>query len=133
MVQEFKPDLILISCGFDGALHDHLGWSNLSAIQYEYMTSQLNKICEKVLVIQEGGYNVEFLGQHASGVATSLINGPKEQERPRVAMEPTACDIELGVRSIKDVDVSGCQEWALKNIEETRNAHQAGWKCLKKE
>jgi acetoin utilization deacetylase AcuC-like enzyme len=39
MVKEFKPDLILISCGFDGALHDHLGWSNLSAIQYEYMTS----------------------------------------------------------------------------------------------
>lgn len=39
MVEEFQPDLILISCGFDGALHDHLGWSNLTAIQYEYMTS----------------------------------------------------------------------------------------------
>jgi hypothetical protein len=54
------------------------------------MTSQLNKICDKLLVIQEGGYNVELLGQHASGVVTSLINGPDEgQERPRVAMEPT--------------------------------------------
>ena len=32
IVKEFNPDLILISCGFDGALHDPIGWSNLSAI-----------------------------------------------------------------------------------------------------
>jgi histone deacetylase 6 len=51
MVQEFKPDLILVSCGFDGAVHDFLGWSNISPMMYAYMTNQLNKICPKVLVI----------------------------------------------------------------------------------
>jgi acetoin utilization deacetylase AcuC-like enzyme len=35
---------------------------------YAYMTNQLNKICPKVLVVQEGGYNIKYLGQHASGV-----------------------------------------------------------------
>ena len=51
MVQEFKPDIILVSCGFDGAVHDFLGWSNISPMMYAYMTNQLNKICPKVLVI----------------------------------------------------------------------------------
>jgi histone deacetylase 6 len=39
IVSEFNPDIILISCGFDGAIHDHLGWSNLSPLMYGYMTN----------------------------------------------------------------------------------------------
>ncbi len=26
IARKFKPDLILISCGFDSAIHDQLGW-----------------------------------------------------------------------------------------------------------
>jgi acetoin utilization deacetylase AcuC-like enzyme len=43
-------------------MHDFLGWSRLSPIFYGYMTNELNKICENILVVQEGGYNVEYLG-----------------------------------------------------------------------
>lgn len=76
MIKEFQPDIIIISCGFDSAMHDFLGWSRLSPIFYGYMTNELNKICENILVVQEGGYNVEYLGQHASGVVQALLNGP---------------------------------------------------------
>ena len=38
MVREFKPDVILVSCGFDGGIHDILGWSTLSPMMYAYMT-----------------------------------------------------------------------------------------------
>ena len=38
IVKQFKPDLILISCGFDSGIHDKLGWSCLSPIMYFYMT-----------------------------------------------------------------------------------------------
>ena len=38
MVHEFNPDIILVSCGFDGAIYDFLGWSNLSPMLYAYMT-----------------------------------------------------------------------------------------------
>ena len=27
MIKEFEPELIIISCGFDSAMHDFLGWS----------------------------------------------------------------------------------------------------------
>lgn len=80
MVREFKPDVILVSCGFDGSVHDIIGWSLLSPMIYAYMTHQLMNICPRILVVQEGGYNVDFLGQHASGVVRALIAGPKECE-----------------------------------------------------
>ena len=51
MVREFNPDIILVSCGFDGAVHDFLGWSNLSPIMYCYMTNCLLRICPNVMVV----------------------------------------------------------------------------------
>ena len=51
MVLEFQPDIILISCGFDGAVHDPLGWSKLSSLMYAYMTGKLIKACPSVLVV----------------------------------------------------------------------------------
>ena len=76
IVEEFAPEIVIISCGFDGGIHDYLGWSQLSPLLYGYMTHKLNQICEKVLVVQEGGYNIDFLGMHASGVVNALIYGP---------------------------------------------------------
>lgn len=73
MVRQFKPELIIISCGFDSAIHDFLGWSQLSPIMYNYMTKTLSEIQPKVLVVQEGGYNVDYLGQHAEGVSRALL------------------------------------------------------------
>ena len=51
MLKEFKPDIIIISCGFDGAIHDPLGRSKLSPLMYAYMTNELNKICSHILVV----------------------------------------------------------------------------------
>jgi histone deacetylase 6 len=38
ITRKFKPDLIIISCGFDGAINDPIGWSKLTAMMYAYMT-----------------------------------------------------------------------------------------------
>ena len=73
IAREFSPDLILVSCGFDGAIHDKLGWSQLCPLMYYHMTRELMKIQTKTVVLQEGGYNTDYLGQHASGVVKALI------------------------------------------------------------
>lgn len=73
IARQFQPDLIIVSCGFDSAIHDTLGWIQVSPIMYHHMTSELLKICPALLVCQEGGYNTDFLGQHASGVARALL------------------------------------------------------------
>ena len=41
IAKEFQPDLILVSCGFDAAIHDELGGSNLSPLAYYWMTREL--------------------------------------------------------------------------------------------
>ena len=38
------------------------------------MTRDLLSICSSMVVIQEGGYNTNFLGQHASGVVKALMD-----------------------------------------------------------
>ena len=62
IAREFNPDLILISCGFDSAIHDQIGSAQVSPLGYYYMTRELLKICSKMLVVLEGGYNTDYLG-----------------------------------------------------------------------
>ena len=142
MVQEFAPDIIIISCGFDGGIHDFLGWSQLSPLLYGYMTHKLNKICDKILVVQEGGYNVDFLGMHASGVVSALIRGPgqeglaqsngktSQQQEDYSWIQSTEADHDVGINSISQIDRSKAKAWAIKNVEATKSAHFEGWKCL---
>lgn len=40
---------------------------------YQYMTQKLGELCPKLLVVQEGGYNIDYLGQHAQGVVNGLL------------------------------------------------------------
>ena len=62
IAKEFNPDLILVSCGFDSAIHDQLGGANLCPLGYYWMTRELLKICPKMIVVLEGGYNTDYLG-----------------------------------------------------------------------
>lgn len=129
IVEEFAPDVIIISCGFDGGIHDFLGWSRLSPLLYGYLTHKLNKICDKILVVQEGGYNVDFLGMHASGVVSALIRGPgkaalaqsngknSQQQEDYSWIQSTEADHDVGINSISQIDASKAKAWAIKNVE----------------
>lgn len=122
IIEEFQPELIIISCGFDSAIHDFLGWSNVTPLMYHYMTTKLQKICPKVLVVQEGGYNIDYLGQHASGVVNALLDNS--------AMEPTPADKDSGlVNSIDEVDGTKAKDWAKANVESTRKHLSGLWKA----
>ena len=44
IIREFKPDLIIISAGFDSAAGDPLGGINVSPIGYSWITQGLRKI-----------------------------------------------------------------------------------------
>lgn len=122
IVDEYKPELIIISCGFDSAIHDFLGWSNLTPLMYEYMTRRLVGICPKVLVVQEGGYNIDYLGQHASGVVNGIFSS-----EPLI---PSPADNDAGlIKSIEEVDVSRVKDWARANVEQTRKNLAGLWKA----
>ena len=67
-LHEFKPQLIIISAGFDAHREDDLGQMGLVEDDYVWMTKQLmeiaNKYCEgKIVSCLEGGYNLSALGR----------------------------------------------------------------------
>jgi len=66
--KNFKPDLIMVSAGFDGHLTDPLGQLQLEDHDYRSMTRTLkqwaNETCQgRIVSCLEGGYNLETLGE----------------------------------------------------------------------
>lgn len=64
----FKPDLIMISAGFDAHLTDPLGQLNLEDEDFVLMTRTVKQwaddVCKgRVVSYMEGGYNLETLGE----------------------------------------------------------------------
>ncbi len=59
----FKPDIILVSAGFDAIHGDPLGQSHLTTEGYQQMTRILKKICPKIVMVLEGGYHLQNMSQ----------------------------------------------------------------------
>ena len=64
----FKPDLIMISAGFDAHLTDPLGQLMLQDADFVQMTRTIkqwaDEVCEgRIVSVLEGGYNLETLGK----------------------------------------------------------------------
>lgn len=66
--KNFKPDLIMISAGFDAHLTDPLGQLMLQDADFVQMTRTLKQwaddVCDgRIVSVLEGGYNLETLGK----------------------------------------------------------------------
>lgn len=69
-LKAFKPQLILISAGFDSHILDPLANLRLHERDYFWITQEINAIAKefalgKVISVLEGGYNLEALGLSA--------------------------------------------------------------------
>ena len=101
---EFKPDLILLSSGFDGHRNDGLnkGFGVLTETDFAYITSEVMKIANtvcggRVISILEGGYNV--LGGCASPLALSV----QAHVEAMTAHYYEECDPETWKKSVGDL------------------------------
>jgi acetoin utilization deacetylase AcuC-like enzyme len=69
-LENFKPQLILISAGFDAHREDLLGGLALVEADYAWMTRELMALAarhaqERIVSLLEGGYNLSALGRSA--------------------------------------------------------------------
>lgn len=89
IAQEFNPDLVIISAGFDAAAGDELGGCFVTPGCYAHMTHMLMSLAGgKVAVCLEGGYNLKAISQSALAVARTLMGEPPPQMRiPRIDKE----------------------------------------------
>ncbi len=80
-LQKFKPQLVLISAGFDAHREDLLGGLALLEEDYEWMTRELLAVARqhsdnRIVSMLEGGYNFAALGRSAVAHVRALAEGP---------------------------------------------------------
>jgi acetoin utilization deacetylase AcuC-like enzyme len=74
----FRPQLILVSAGFDAHWNDPLAMMRLSLAGYAHLTRELihmaHILCEgKIVFALEGGYNLDALGHGVRNIAAALL------------------------------------------------------------
>ncbi|MCW4015323.1 MAG: histone deacetylase [Candidatus Bathyarchaeota archaeon] len=81
IINQYKPQFILLSTGFDNHYTDPIGNMNLSTRSYttifDTTLKAATKFCQgKLVAVLEGGYNLRFLGKMASTVTAKMANIP---------------------------------------------------------
>ena len=72
----FRPDLVLISAGFDSRIGDLLGSFTLTDEDFADLTRAIMGINDgRVISVLEGGYNLEGLASAAVAHTTALLDG----------------------------------------------------------
>jgi acetoin utilization deacetylase AcuC-like enzyme len=79
-LEAFRPDVIVISAGFDAHMRDPLANLNLTEADFGWATRRIMEIAERtaggrVVSVLEGGYDLEGLARSVSGHVTALMRG----------------------------------------------------------
>jgi acetoin utilization deacetylase AcuC-like enzyme len=79
-LEAFRPDLIVISAGFDAHMRDPLANLNLSEPDYAWVTQKLMEIADRhasgrIVSVLEGGYDLQGLSQSVAAHVTALMRG----------------------------------------------------------
>lgn len=111
MANEFSPDLILISAGFDAADGDAIGMCKVTPRGFAQMTKHLMGLAKgRIILVLEGGYNAPNVAACTEACLRILLGEPVPLEVVAPATGPSAD--------------------ALTAIMATLTAHRPHWKTL---
>lgn len=117
MARDYKPDLVLVSAGFDAADGD-MGECRVSPECFGDLTRSLKTLANgKVVCTLEGGYVRSVLGKCVSAVVEALLERKTDDEQDNA---------EDNEDLLNEIDAS-----AAKSIRTTISAHRLYWKCFK--
>jgi len=79
-LQDFRPELIVISAGFDAHMRDPLANLNLVEADFAWATQKIMDVADRcaegrVVSLLEGGYDLEALANSAAAHVTALMRG----------------------------------------------------------
>ncbi len=99
---EFRPEMLLISAGFDAHARDPLASMQVSSGGFRAFASTLRALAEEVcagrmLLTLEGGYDLEALGESAAAVVYALAE-PEVRPEKFPALAPVGTDLIAGLR-----------------------------------
>jgi acetoin utilization deacetylase AcuC-like enzyme len=79
-LREFKPELVIISAGFDAHTRDPLANLNLVEADFTWVTKKLMDVADdsaqgRIVSVLEGGYDLQGLSRSAAAHVTALMRG----------------------------------------------------------
>jgi acetoin utilization deacetylase AcuC-like enzyme len=106
IINQYRPQFILVSAGLDGHYTDPVGSLSLSALCYqeiyEVIVNLASEMCKGRLVsVLEGGYSLKFVGKIAAA-AIAKMTGTSYVVEDRVPVTSNL-NRKLGEKIIKDV------------------------------
>lgn len=109
---QYRPDIILISAGFDAVVGDPLGGYKVTPELFAYFVHLLKPTCNgKIVLALEGGYNCNSVAYSVAMCCKALLGDP-----------------------LPPLKSFGCpSKGALEAIEKTISKHCDYWKLLQKE
>jgi acetoin utilization deacetylase AcuC-like enzyme len=128
MLREYKPDVILVSCGFDAAENDPLGGMSLTPIGYSYMTNALKKICKNVVVALEGGYNLNSLSRCSEAIIRTLLG--EEYPFKNLLLKKDIDNLGLSVNQLDSKFFSPSKR-IIEHINTLKTHFEDFWPCLR--
>jgi acetoin utilization deacetylase AcuC-like enzyme len=76
IAQQFNPDIILFSSGFDSHHFDVLGGLKLTTNFFGEMITKFQKIQKKIVCTLEGGYNLNWIGKCLISQLGQMVSQP---------------------------------------------------------
>ncbi|KAK4477805.1 hypothetical protein RD792_017067 [Penstemon davidsonii] len=108
VAKEFKPDIVIISAGFDAAIGDPLGGCRVSPYGYSILLDKLMEFAGgKIVMALEGGYNLNSLANSVHACVEVLL-----QQKP-VTGSLEAYPFESTWRVIQAVRQELCGHWPI--------------------
>jgi acetoin utilization deacetylase AcuC-like enzyme len=79
-LREYRPELIVISAGFDAHVRDPLANINLEEADFAWATQKIMDVADhcadgRVVSLLEGGYDLQALGNSAAAHVSTLMHG----------------------------------------------------------
>jgi acetoin utilization deacetylase AcuC-like enzyme len=130
VLKEYKPDVILVSCGFDAAENDPLGKMSVSPLGYAYMTHQLKKLSNKIIVALEGGYNLDSLSRCSEAIIRTLMNEPSGFNGILLKKEISCLNFNLVELTSNNYKIFSPSYYAIDQVNSYKTLYEKYWKSL---
>jgi acetoin utilization deacetylase AcuC-like enzyme len=108
LAERFRPELILVSAGFDAHWDDPLAGLRLSLAGYwdlaRTVAELADRLCDgRLVVVLEGGYNLEMLTAGVANTCRALLGDPAPGPDPLGPSPWLERDVDDLIRTVKQV------------------------------